>query len=150
MSGSRGRSGGLPCICGGGSGPNSEQANSGTNAVALAPGWPNGLRLLPSSRQAVVTMLFSSSGLGARHSDQAIAGVSTVPSGPTTSADSVDGSPGRTSGGSARVARMRCSVTSDDGLPKSGLHPATAHSTASSATPLSSAPVLATRFTIGT
>ena len=74
----------------------------------------------------MATTLFSSSGLGVRHSDQSTAGAASVPSGETTSAVNVAGVAGARLGAARpRTARMRGPVTSDAGVPKSGLQPAT-------------------------
>lgn len=85
MSGSRGRSGGLPGSCGGGSGPNSWHALPGVCAIVDGDGPPTACTPL-SPRQAAATMLFSSSGFGVMHNAHFSDGADSVPDGDTTSA----------------------------------------------------------------
>src|SRR5262249_26433984 len=116
---SRGRSAGLPGIIGGVSGPNREQASMGVVAIS---GMGRSVVASPIT-QSLPTTLFSTRGLGDAQNANRSDGDETVPSGLATNPWHGDGGPGPVSGGSALIARIRGSVTSDEGAPSSGLQP---------------------------
>src|SRR5579883_1040517 len=109
--------------------------------VALALDAPSATGRTASPTHAVETTSFSASGFGAAHIAHAIDAFATVPSGLATSDVSATLSPGATSGGSARTASRRSLVTSDAGVPRSGVHARSA-TTAPQASPAHARPAL--------
>src|SRR5688572_29536307 len=111
MSGSAGRPAGWPCRGGGGSGPNRLHTSSETTPVTSIPvpiGESSGD---DGSRQVPATGPSSARGFGTGQNDQSSSAVDSAPLGSAYSAVSVVSSPGSTSGGATRTARIRGPVT---------------------------------------